>query len=107
MLTLIGFRTGVSKVSEGQFCGRGPAGQMPEMNSQDTSQLANLVRRLGRGLNDQGKERFVSHLAAIAVADGSVSHGERAVLDSVGSGLAMSSAHLLGIVTAVENTPRL
>jgi Tellurite resistance protein TerB/zinc-ribbon family len=77
-----------------------------DLSAQDTSQLSDQVNRLGRGLNDQGKETFVTRLAQVAVADGPITDSERAVLEKVGSALGLSAAHLLGIVTAVVNAPR-
>ncbi len=77
-----------------------------DLASQDTTQLSDQVNRLGRGLNDQGKETFVTRLAQIAVADGPVTDGERAVLGAVGSALGLSAAHLLGIALPWWSTHR-
>lgn len=72
----------------------------------DGSQLAAQVGQLAPGLNDQGKEMFVSQLARIAVADGPVDENEQAVLNTVGAGLGMSAAHVFGIASVAANTPR-
>ncbi len=72
----------------------------------DTSQLSAQLGQLARGLNDQGKEMFVTRLAQIAVADGPVSDGEKSMLDNVGAAVGLSAAHVLGIVTAVVNADR-
>jgi tellurite resistance protein len=77
-----------------------------DLNGQDTSQLPAQLGHLVRGLNDQGREMFISRLAQIAAADGTVSESERSVLDMVGSALGLSAAHVLGILTSVVNAPR-
>jgi uncharacterized tellurite resistance protein B-like protein len=77
-----------------------------DLYNQDQGQLTSRLGQLARGLNDPGKEMFITHLAQIAVADGPVSEGEQAVLNTAGSSLGMSAAHLLGIVTSAVNSPR-
>jgi uncharacterized tellurite resistance protein B-like protein len=77
-----------------------------DLYSQDTTQLSARLGQLARGLNDPGKEIFITRLAQIAAADGPVTDSEQAVLDTVGSALGLSAAHVLGIVTSVVNTPR-
>jgi tellurite resistance protein len=77
-----------------------------DLSGQDTSQLPAQLGRLAQGLNDQGRETFTTRLAQIAVADGPVSDDERSVLESVGAGLGLSAAHLVGVVTSVVNAPR-
>jgi uncharacterized tellurite resistance protein B-like protein len=77
-----------------------------DLNAQDTSQLSVQLGHLIRGLNDQGREMFISRLAQIAAADGPVSDSEKSVLDAVGSALGLSAAHVLGILTSVVNAAR-
>ncbi|MDQ6615548.1 MAG: TerB family tellurite resistance protein [Actinomycetota bacterium] len=77
-----------------------------DLYSQNTTQLTAQVGQLVRGLNDQGREMFITRLAQIAVADGPVSDSERSVLDAVGAALGLSAAHVLGIMTSVANAPR-
>lgn len=96
----------VSAVVSGGVTGYDDNQLSTDLYSEDPSRLVGLVGQLARGLNDQGKEKFVAHLAGIAAADGAVSDGEQAVLSSVASGLGMSASHLLGIVTSVVNSPR-
>jgi hypothetical protein len=72
----------------------------------DPTELPGQLDRLARGLSDQGKEMFVTRLAQIAAADGPASDGEKAVLDHVGAALGLSPAHVLGVMTAVENADR-
>ncbi|HEX3427113.1 MAG TPA: zinc-ribbon domain-containing protein [Acidimicrobiales bacterium] len=72
-----------------------------DLASRDQSQLQGQLNVLVRGLNDQGKETFITRLAEIAAADGPPSDGERSVLDTAGAGLGLSAAYVLGIVTAV------
>lgn len=77
-----------------------------DLYGSDSSQLVPRVNQLASVLNDQGKEMFVTQLARIAVADGPIDENEQAVLNTIGAGLGMSAAHVLGITAAVTNTPR-
>ncbi len=77
-----------------------------DQSALDTTQLPARLGGLARGLNDQGKEIFITRLAQIAAADGGVTDSEKALLDTVGAALGLSAAHVLGIVTAVVNADR-
>ncbi len=99
-------QTVVATVATTGTVGYDDADLSEDLLRQDPSQLAAHVSQLARGLNGQGRETFITRLAEIAAADGPVSDGERAVLESVGSGLGLSAAHLLGIITSVVNSPR-
>ena len=90
--------TGASGYDDGQLS--------QDLYGSDGSQLVPQVSQMASGLNDQGKEMFVTQLARIAVADGPVDENEQAVLNTVGAGLGLSAAHVLGVVAAVTNTPR-
>lgn len=72
----------------------------------DTTRLPERLAGLARGLNDQGKEMFITRLAQIAAADGAVTDHEKSLLDTVGAALGLSAAHVLGIMTAVVNADR-
>jgi len=69
----------------------------------DTSNLAGYLPPLVEGLTDQGKEYFVAQLASIAIADGAIDQSERALLETVASGLHLTSTHLLGILDTVRS----
>jgi rubredoxin len=96
----------VAAIASSGAAGYGDADLSEDLLNHDPSHLAGPVSQLAPGLNDQGKELFLSRLAAIAVADGPLDEGERAVLEAVGAGLGLSAAHVLGIVTSVVNSPR-
>ncbi len=96
----------VNAIASTGAVGYNDANLSEDLLSQHPAQLAAQVATLARGLNDQGKETFLTRLAEIAAADGPVNDGERSVLDTVGAGLGMSAAHVLGILTAVVNSPR-
>lgn len=76
-----------------------------DLMSQDITQLPTQLERVARGLNDQGKETFVTRVAQIALADGPATGSEQAVLDIVGSALGLSAAHVLGITASVVKAP--
>jgi hypothetical protein len=96
----------VNTVTSAGAEGYNDANLTADLSSQDTGQLSAQVSGLARGLNDQGKEMFITHLAQIAVADGSMTDGERSVLDAVGAALGLSKTYVLGIVTSVGNKTR-
>jgi Tellurite resistance protein TerB len=75
-----------------------------DLEAIDTSTLDSYVRALAQGLNDQGKETFLAQVARVGLADGPLTPPETQLLDSIGSALGLSAAHVRGIlVTTVES----
>lgn len=96
----------VATIATSGAAGYSDADLSEDLLQRDPSDLAAPISQLAPGLNDQGKELFVTRLVQVAVADGPLDGGERAVLEAVGSGLGLSAAHVLGIVASVVNSPR-
>lgn len=72
----------------------------------DGAQLPAYLAPLAQGLNDHGKELFVSKLVQIGAAGGPLTESEQGILDIVAAGLGLSRNHLLGIITSVVSATR-
>jgi len=99
-------KAGVDAIASTGAAGYNDASLSADLSSMNGGELPAQLGRLSPGLNAQGKEMFITRLAQIAVADGSMSDGERSVLDMVGASLGLSATYVLGIVTAVSNNTR-
>jgi len=71
----------------------------------DVTQLPAYMAPLGQGLKEQGQETFVNQIAGIGIADGPLTVAESAVLETIGSSLGLSAAHLRGIIASVGVSP--
>lgn len=71
----------------------------------DPSNLSEYLAPLANGLNTQGKETFIEQVARIGAADGPLTSPENRVLESLGSALGISAAHLRGIMVSTT-TPQ-
>jgi uncharacterized tellurite resistance protein B-like protein len=71
----------------------------------DATTLGEYLAPLTQGLNAQGKETFIEQVARIGLADGPLTGSESQVLESLGSALGLSAAHIRGI--AISTAPQL
>jgi len=69
-----------------------------DLDAVDPSELADYVAPLIEGLNAQGKETFVSKVAQVGLADGTLNDAETHVLERLGALLDLSAAHIRGII---------
>jgi tellurite resistance protein len=69
-----------------------------DLASADVANLAGYLAPLASGLELAGKENFVSQVATIGLADGTLTPAETELLDSIGTTLGLSPAHVRGIV---------
>lgn len=67
----------------------------------DPAWAEQYVAPLADGLEVAGKERFVADLTRVALAGGTVTDGQRRLLDTVGRTLGLTPAHITGIVASV------
>ena len=72
-----------------------------DLTAVDPSWAEQYVGPLAEGLEVAGKERFVADLTRVALAGGTVSDGQRRLLDTVGRGIGLTPAHITGIVQSV------
>jgi hypothetical protein len=68
--------------------------------------LAEEITRAGTQLTVEAKEWFLAQVVRIALADGTLSDGERQALHLVASRLGMSPAHALGVIVTTEGASR-
>jgi hypothetical protein len=78
---------------------------MHDLDALDPSNLGEYLAPLATGLNTQGKETFIEQVARIGTADGPLTAPETQVLESLGSALGISAAHLRGIMVSTT-TPQ-
>lgn len=78
---------------------------MHDLEALDPSNLGEYLAPLANGLNTQGKETFIEQVARIGTADGPLTAPETQVLESLGSALGISAAHLRGIMVSTT-TPQ-
>ena len=73
----------------------------------DTALAEQYVAPLATGLEVAGKERLMADLVRTGLAGGGLSSDQRHLIDRVGRGLALTPAHITGIVTnvAASSTP--
>ncbi len=71
----------------------------------DRSQVTAYIEPLAPGLDVTGKERFVADLVRVAWAGGTLSAGQRGIVDSVGRSLGLTPAHVAGIVATTSRGP--
>ncbi len=76
-----------------------------DLEALDPSNLSEYLAPLANGLNTQGKETFIEQVARIGAADGPLTAPENHVLESLGSALGISAAHLRGIMVSTT-TPQ-
>lgn len=86
--------------------GYGPDALLADLAALDPSGLVPAVQTLARGLNQHGKEGFVSRLARIGAGGGALTEAQTAVIEAVGSSLGLSVAHLAGIVALATDPTR-
>ena len=60
--------------------------------------VQSVVAAVASGLDGPGKERFVTDMLSIATSNGEMTAAERRVLDALAAGLAMTPAHLRGVL---------
>jgi hypothetical protein len=77
-----------------------------DLEALDPSNLAEYLGPLEKGLDPHGKETFIDQIARIGLADGPLSPSELQVLDTLGSSLGLSAAHLRGIVVSTTPGPQ-
>ncbi|HEY8547690.1 MAG TPA: TerB family tellurite resistance protein [Acidimicrobiales bacterium] len=68
----------------------------------DVSGLPGQLATLASVLNEHGRETFLAGCVRVAAADGTISDGERALLDNVASSLGMTPAHARGVIAQVS-----
>ncbi len=73
----------------------------------DTTLAEQYVAPLADGLEVAGKERLLADLIRTGLAGGGLSTDQRHLIDRIGRGLALTPAHITGIVTnvAAASTP--
>jgi len=71
-----------------------------DLDALDPSHLGDYLAPLAQGLDPQGKETFITQVARIGLADGPLTVSETQVLESLGSVLGISAAHLRGIIVS-------
>ncbi len=69
--------------------------------SLDTAPLHEHLQHIAPVLNDVGKESVVGNCAWVAVADGALNSTSRIVLEQLGADLAMTPAHIRGVIDSV------
>lgn len=60
------------------------------------------LRAVAGFLSVEGRENVLRSVASVAMADGALSAAEERVLSTVGTGLGMTSAHISGVISAVQ-----
>ncbi|HEX2577453.1 MAG TPA: hypothetical protein VHK88_13945 [Aquihabitans sp.] len=67
----------------------------------DPALAEQYVAPLAEGLQITGRERLLGDLVRVALAGGTITPDQRRVIDLAGRGLALTPAHVTGIVTSV------
>lgn len=67
----------------------------------DPALAEQYVGPLATGLQVAGKERLLGDLVRLALVSGTITDGQRRVIDLAGRGLALTPAHVTGIVASV------
>lgn len=67
----------------------------------DPSLAQQYVGPLEEGLETSGKELLLADLVRVALAGGTVTPGQRQVIEQAGRGLGLTPAHVTGVVTSV------
>lgn len=68
------------------------------------SDAVELIKHLGPGLNEKGKEMVITAAFQIAAADGNVDASERQLLDELGAAMEVSKAHFRGMMAELEES---
>lgn len=72
-----------------------------DVASIDPALAQQYVGPLEEGLETGGKELLLADLVRVALAGGTVTPGQREVIDQAGRGLGLTPAHVTGVVTSV------
>jgi tellurite resistance protein len=64
--------------------------------------VAGQMAAVVRFLNDPGRENVLRSIAGVALADGPITQPEQRILEAAGAGLGMTSAHISGVLSAVQ-----
>ena len=75
-----------------------------DLRELDPARLVDNLEELGSILNDHGKEAVIAASMRLAASDGSVDASELEVIEQIGKALAMTDAHVRGVIaTASEH----
>jgi len=72
-----------------------------DIDALDPALAEEYVGPLAEGLAVPGKERLLGGLVGLALTGGTITDGQRRVIDRAGRGLGLTAAHVTGIVTSV------
>lgn len=69
--------------------------------------VTRLLAPIASALNDNGREMVVKAAYLVAAADGRFEDEEKALIAQIGKVLGMTGAHLKGVITSMQDGPRL
>lgn len=84
--------------------GYGPADFDADLARAATAPMEDRLTYLAGALNERGKEQLLTAAAIVMTADGSIDERDRAAVRDIGEKLAMSPAHVRGVIDTAASS---